>query len=73
MDCLISFKGESIQEKYNFIEKIGRGKFSIVYRAVSNKTNEEVAVKVIEVYKLTPEERSQIAYNAADVATRRAS
>ena len=52
LECLTSFKGESIQEKYNFIEKIGMGKFSIVYRAVANKTKEEVAVKVIEVYKL---------------------
>lgn len=37
------------------------GKFSIVYRAANNKTNEEVAVKVMEIFKLTPEERNQIA------------
>lgn len=73
LESLASFKGESIQEKYNFIEKIGMGKFSIVYRAVRNHTNEEVAIKVIEVYKLTPEERNQIAYAFGNAVTKPAS
>jgi len=43
---------------YTFKEKIGTGKFSIVYRAVAKKNNSnEFAVKVIDKNGLKPEER----------------
>jgi serine/threonine protein kinase len=34
-------------------EKIGAGNFSIVYRAIEKTTQNEVAVKVIEKFKLS--------------------
>jgi Serine/threonine protein kinase len=58
----------SIHELYTFHDKIGTGKFSIVYRAVKwkksfkivkvcKKDNKEYAIKVIDKNKLKPEEK----------------
>jgi serine/threonine protein kinase len=42
-------------------EKIGTGKFSVVYRCLHNYENKEYAIKVIETFKLEPEARQIIA------------
>lgn len=58
------FKGVSIQEKYYFSSQIGTGRFSVVFRAICNKSQEkaeEVAIKIIETFRLKPEEKNQIA------------
>lgn len=62
MELLKYYKGESVQQIYEFGEKIGTGKFSIVYRCKHTKENKEYAIKVIETYKLEPEARDLIAY-----------
>jgi serine/threonine protein kinase len=41
-------------------EKIGAGNFSIVYRAIEKTTQIEVAVKVIEKFKLSAAEREVV-------------
>jgi len=58
MTHLKGFQSSSIHDMYTFKEKIGTGKFSIVYRAVAKKNNSnEFAVKVIDKNGLKPEER----------------
>jgi len=58
MAHLKGFQSSSIHDVYLFKEKIGTGKFSIVYRAVSKKNNtQEFAIKVIDKNGLKPEER----------------
>lgn len=47
----------SIYDNYNLQDQIGRGKFSVVYKAISKKDNQSYAVKVIDKNRLTPEER----------------
>jgi hypothetical protein len=37
MEQLKYFKGVTVQQKYEIHEKIGTGKFSIVYRCTNNK------------------------------------
>ena len=46
---------------YDLQDKIGTGKFSIVYSAIERETNQKWAIKVIETYKLDPEARELIA------------
>ena len=46
-------KSTSIHENYRLLEKIGTGNFSNVYRGVEKKTRNEVAIKVIEKFKLS--------------------
>lgn len=41
-------------ERYNLLQKMGDGAFSIVYRAVDVHTQEQVAVKVIRKQDLNP-------------------
>lgn len=43
-------------------KKIGTGKFSVVYQGVEKATGHKCAIKVIESYKLDPEEKNLIAY-----------
>jgi hypothetical protein len=43
-------------------KKIGTGKFSIVYKGIEKSTGHKCAIKVIESYKLDPEEKNLIAY-----------
>jgi len=58
MSHLRIFKSSTIMDLYTFHEKIGTGKFSVVYRATcKNDKNKEYAVKVIEKKLLKPEER----------------
>lgn len=50
----------SILEKYTFTEKIGTGNFSVVYKGVERATDQLVAIKSIEKFKLTVAEREVI-------------
>ena len=52
MEFLKFFKGSSINLLYEMGEKIGIGKFSIVYQCVEKATGEKYAIKVIESFKL---------------------
>ena len=47
MDHLKFFKGSSITQLYDMEEKIGIGKFSVVYRCIEKGTGENYAIKVI--------------------------
>ncbi len=42
------------------LDKIGAGNFSSVFRGKDKKTNKEVAIKVIDTFKLTTDEREVI-------------
>lgn len=44
---LKAFKGILIEDIYKTEDKIGTGKFSIVYRSVEKSTNKKYAIKVI--------------------------
>jgi len=58
MKNLQVFKSSTVMDLYTFHEKIGTGKFSVVYRATSKADkNAEYAVKVIEKKLLRPEEK----------------
>ncbi|KAI8340735.1 hypothetical protein BC941DRAFT_348075 [Chlamydoabsidia padenii] len=46
-------------ERYQLLQKIGDGAFSIVYEALDTETNEKVAVKVVDQTKLKREQVSQ--------------
>ena len=48
-------------QTYQMGEKIGVGKFSVVYSSKEKSTGEEYALKVIESYKLDDEARKLIA------------
>lgn len=56
------YKGYTVQNRYDIGEKIGRGKFSVVYKCTSYEDNQEYALKEIAVYKLDNEARNLIAY-----------
>ena len=43
--------------RYEVLEEIGKGKFSVVHKRRSRATGEEFAVKVIDKRKLQPQER----------------
>jgi len=48
------------------IEKIGRGRYSNVHKAIETKTGKEFALKIIDIKNLT-EEEFQILYNEAKI------
>lgn len=52
MELLKYYKGDSVQNRYEIGEKIGTGKFSVVYRCVSTEDKKEYALKEIPFYKL---------------------
>ncbi|KAI8331495.1 kinase-like domain-containing protein [Chlamydoabsidia padenii] len=47
-------------ERYQLLEKIGDGAFSIVYEALDTETNEKVAVKVVDQTKLKRDQKASI-------------
>lgn len=47
MELLKYYKGDSVQQKYDIGDKIGTGKFSVVYKCRSNIDGKEYAIKVI--------------------------
>ena len=53
MDHLKYYKGSSVSQMFDMGEKIGVGKFSVVYKCREKSTNEEYAIKVIESLKLS--------------------
>lgn len=61
MQHLKSYKGDTVEQLYHFGDKIGTGKFSVVYSCVQNVTKQKYAIKVIESYKLDQEARQLIA------------
>ena len=54
IELLKFYKGDSVQKKYDIGEKIGTGKFSVVYRCVNFEDKEEYALKEIPTFKLDP-------------------
>ena len=46
------------------MDKIGEGRFSIVYKGSSKKDKQEYAIKVIEKFKLTREEKFMLSHEA---------
>lgn len=54
---LADFKENSIYDSYIIQEKIGGGNFSTVFRGKDKKTGKEVAIKVIENFKLSLNEK----------------
>jgi hypothetical protein len=63
MELLKFYKGDSVQNRYDIGEKIGTGKFSLVYQCVSVDDHQEYALKEIPTYKLDPEAKNLIAYS----------
>lgn len=49
-----------MSDQYLQMERIGGGSYSNVYRGIDKKTNKEVAIKVIELFKLSSAEREVI-------------
>lgn len=45
MELLKFYRGESVQQRYEIGEKIGTGKFSVVYRCRNIPENREYAIK----------------------------
>jgi serine/threonine protein kinase len=52
MELFKFYKGESVQKRYEIGEKIGTGKFSVVYRCVNVEEDKEYALKEIATFKL---------------------
>jgi len=60
-ELLQCFQNSSIYERYIFHEKIGTGKFSVVYKCAGKlEDNQEYAIKVIDKTILKPEEKDFI-------------
>ena len=55
-------KGDSVRQRYKFGDKIGTGKFSIVYRGTEVDGGRKVAIKEIINLLLDEEARELIAY-----------
>lgn len=47
----------AVVEKYSFCETVGKGKFSVVKRAINKVNNKQVAVKVIDKKALNTKEQ----------------
>ncbi|KAI8100063.1 kinase [Halteromyces radiatus] len=47
-------------ERYQLLEKIGDGAFSIVYKGLDTETNEKVAIKVVDQTKLKREQKASV-------------
>ena len=52
MDQDSSNMQDEVSTRYKKIEKIGKGTYGVVYRAVDSKTNEEVALKKMIIHVL---------------------
>lgn len=61
MELLKFYKGDSVQQRYEIGEKIGTGKFSVVYKCRSVVDHKDYALKEIATFKLDPEARNLIA------------
>jgi len=62
LDCLVPYSRASVHDIYSIMEKIGTGRFSVVYRGIEKATKTEWAIKVIEKFKLKEEEKNFLAY-----------
>ena len=62
MELLRFYKGESVQTRYEIGEKIGTGKFSLVYECVGVEDKQQYAMKEIPTFKLDNESKTLIAY-----------
>lgn len=52
MDNLKDFEKNYIKTKYQILEPVGTGRFSVVYRGLEQSTNRQVAIKMMELDKL---------------------
>ena len=43
----------SVNDYYSILQKIGEGKFSVVYLCEDKKTKQVLAIKIIEKFKLS--------------------
>ena len=57
LECFKNFDRSDPFQFYDLREKIGTGGFSVVYRAHDIKTKEEFAMKIIQKYKLTENQK----------------
>ena len=57
----IDYRAE-ITDHYELKDKIGEGRFSNVYKGINKKDNLEYAVKVIEKFKLSREEKLMLSH-----------
>jgi serine/threonine protein kinase len=54
------FRDNSIFDQFVQLERIGGGGFSSVFRGKEKKTDKEVAIKIIEYFKLSTGEKEVI-------------
>jgi serine/threonine protein kinase len=54
------FRENSILDQFVRLERVGGGSFSSVFRGKDKKTDKEVAIKIIENFKLSADEREVI-------------
>ena len=58
MPHLLEYKSNSVYDCFTFMQKIGEGNFSSVYKGVSKKNSEQVAIKVIKKFELSLNEKN---------------
>ncbi|CAD8065720.1 unnamed protein product [Paramecium sonneborni] len=56
------FQKASVNDYYSILQKIGEGKFSIVYLCEEKKTKQYLAIKIIEKFKLSKQEKLMLAH-----------
>jgi len=52
-----------VKEEYEFLQELGRGSFSVVWKTRNKKTGEEVAIKVISKKELMDKKNCQTTSN----------
>ena len=60
MSHLKDYKGFNVHEKYEMGMRIGAGKYSIVCECRKRENNKRYAMKEIDTFRLTTEEKSII-------------
>ena len=68
MELLKFYKGESVQNRYEIGQKIGTGKFSLVYECVSMEDKQQYAIKEIPTFKLDHEAKNLMLSRTAQIA-----
>uniref|UniRef100_A0A0K0EJQ0 Protein kinase domain-containing protein n=1 Tax=Strongyloides stercoralis TaxID=6248 RepID=A0A0K0EJQ0_STRER len=52
-------KSGTLEKNYQIVKEIGRGGFGVVYKAIRNHDNKEVAIKIIDKNRVSPVRLSQ--------------
>ncbi|CAD8046316.1 unnamed protein product [Paramecium primaurelia] len=61
-NSLQMFQKASVNDYYSILQKIGEGKFSIVYLCECKKDRQTLAIKIIEKFKLSKSEKLMLAH-----------